>query len=313
MGGPQPHIAVGRYRRAARLLGLAAIAVLVASAGAVSTAAAANPTLRSGHGLDVVSQQRLDPRLLAASVKTTALPGPANIRILLPSGYAAHPQRHYPVLYLLHGTSGGADDWTTAGEAEQITAGRPLIVVMPDIALRRDGGGWCTNWPNGAYNWETFHIDQLVPWVDRNLRTVHNRGGRAIAGLSQGGFCSMSYAARHPDLFGTALSFSGAPDIYFDPEVRAGGAAIINAIEVGLDHVPPNSIFGDPVTNGINWAAHDPASLAENLRATRILLFTGNGQPGPLDDGADPSATALEAAVHQDTMYFHNRLVALGI
>ena len=59
--------------------------------------------------------------------------------------------------------------------------------------------------------WETFHIDQLIPWIDHNLRTVADRRGRAIAGLSQGGFCSMSYAARHPDLFGVALSFSGAP------------------------------------------------------------------------------------------------------
>ena len=77
---------------------------------------------------------------------------------------------------------------------------------MPDIALSYAGGGWCTDWFNGGAGgpprWETFHIDQLIPWVDRNLRTVANRGGRAIAGLSQGGFCSMSYAARHPDLSG---------------------------------------------------------------------------------------------------------------
>src|SRR5581483_2879009 len=146
----------------------------------------------------VLSVKRIDPRLLELSVSTTALPKPANVRVLLPSAYAAHPKRRYPVFYLFHGTSGGASDWTTVGGAEQTTAGKPLIVVMPDIGINRDGGGWCTNWPDGAYHWETFHITQLVPWVDANLRTVRSRGGRAIAGLSQGGFCSMSYAARYP-------------------------------------------------------------------------------------------------------------------
>ena len=62
------------------------------------------------------------------------------------TGYTSHPHRRYGVLYLLHGTSGRAADWTTSGGAEQTTAGRPLIVVMPDIGLNGDGGGWCTNW-----------------------------------------------------------------------------------------------------------------------------------------------------------------------
>ena len=80
------------------------------------------------------------------------------------------------MLYLLHGTSGGAADWTTMGGAEQTTAGLPLIVVMPDIAIDDDGGGWCTDWtrpgPTAGREWETFHIDQLIPWVDHDLRTI---------------------------------------------------------------------------------------------------------------------------------------------
>ena len=209
--------------------------------------------------------------------------------MLLPTGYANHPRRRYPVLYLLHGTSGGAADWTTTGGAEQTTAGKPLIVVMPDIALNDDGGGWCTNWWNagkrGVPEWETFHIDQLIPWVDRNLRTIRSRAGRAIAGLSQGGFCSMSYAARHPDLFGTALSFSGAPDIAYDAEAQSLVTPIINVTETALDGVPANSMFGPRTSEEINWAAHDPTTLAENLADTRLLMFTGNGMVGPLDKG----------------------------
>jgi esterase/lipase superfamily enzyme len=185
---------------------------------------------------------------------------------------------------------------------------------MPDIGLGGNGGGWCTDWPDGAQRWETFHIGQLVPWVDSHLRTVAGRGGRAIAGLSQGGFCSTSYAARHPDMFSMALSYSGAPDIAYDPDAHAGAVAIINGTEVGLDGVPANTFFGSPLTDEINWAAHDPATLAANLRATRLYLLFGNGLPGPLDPpGINLAASGIEGAVAQDAFDFHRRLVALGI
>jgi S-formylglutathione hydrolase FrmB len=240
------------------------------------------------------------------------------VRILLPSGYAKHPHKRYPVLYLLDGTSGHASDWTKLGEAEQTTAGKPLIVVMPNIDLNGDGGGWCTDWYNngdhGQPQWETFHIDQLIPWVDRNLRTLADRDGRAIAGLSQGGFCSMSYAARHPDMFETALAFSGAPDIAYDTEAQLLVTPVINATETVLDHVPANSIFGPRLTEEVNWAAHDPTTLAGNLRGMNLFTYTGNGFPGPLDHGLpNGGSNLIEGGVEILTRLFHHRLQALGI
>jgi S-formylglutathione hydrolase FrmB len=290
------------------------IAFLALAAAALASASGARAQqLVDASGVHVLTQTQLDSRLVALRVSSGALPKPANVRILLPSGYAAHAHRHYPVLYLLHGTSGGAADWTTMGDAEATTAGRPLIVVMPDIALGDDGGGWCTNWPKGTYRWETFHIDQLIPWVDHNLRTVAGRAGRAIAGLSQGGFCSMSYAARHPDLFMTALSFSGAPDIAYDLEAQLLVTPIINATELALDHVAVNSMFRSRLTNEINWAAHDPTTLANNLRGMNLLMYAGNGVPGPLDSGLNAGASAIEAGVGRLTRLFHARLDALRI
>ena len=279
---------------------------LAPAAGALS--------FRSAYGLHVLSIRWLNSRLAAVAVRTRALPGPANIDILLPRGYRDHPRRHYPVLYLLDGTSGRASDWTRLGDAQQTIGNRPLITVMPDITLDGNGGGWCTNWPNGAQSWETFHIAQMLPWVQRNLRTIARRGERAIAGLSQGGFCSLSYAARHPDLFGVALGYSGAPDIYYDPDARAGAMAVINATEVGLTHVPPDTFFGNPVTDGINWAAHDPATLAENLRWTRMYMYWGNGKPGPYDDGrSSGEPNLIEGLIWGDNNDFQSRLNGLAI
>jgi S-formylglutathione hydrolase FrmB len=294
-----------------------AIASSATARSATASPSRAAPSFADGSGLQVLSQRSLDPRLLESRVRSAMLPAPANVRILLPNGYAKHKHRRYPVLYLFDGTSGYASDWTTRGDAEATTAGLPLIVVMPDIALGGNGGGWCTNWvgpAEGSPRWETFHIDQLIPWVDRNLRTDTHRSARAIAGLSQGGFCAMSYAARHPDLFGTAVSYSGADDIAYGGVAQLEVTPIINLTEVVLDGVPANSMFGPRLTDEINWAAHDPATLAPNLAATHLLMYTGNGLPGPFDGGKiNGGANIIENGVHTLTLQFHQRLDSLGI
>jgi S-formylglutathione hydrolase FrmB len=291
---------------------------LLVFAVAGQNAQAATPRLADADGLHVTSVKQLDPRLTAVTVTTPALAGTANIWILLPTGYAEHPHKRYPVLYLFHGTSGTASDWVKQGDAEATTAGRPLIVVMPDIALNVGGGGWCTNWVNGGSygtpKWETFHIQQVIPWVDQNLRSIPVRNGRAIAGLSQGGFCSMSYAARHPDKFISSLAYSGAVETSYDLEAQVASTAIVNLTEVALDGVAPNSMFGDRVSNEINWAAHDPGVLANNLRGMNLYMYTGNGRAGPLDPSPfNPGGTAIEAPVHEDNVLFHARLNSLGI
>jgi len=305
----------GRIRSRARLLTvIAALAslALTLSAGPAAAARPAPPSFQSGDGLQVTSAQRLDKRLYELTVTTPSLPGPAAIRILLPASYESEPRRRYPVLYLFHGTSGGAADWTEKGEAEQTTEGLPLIVVMPDIGLDDDGGGYCTNWVSGAYSWETFHIDQLIPWVGANLRTIASRAGRAIAGLSQGGFCSLSYAARHPDLFQTALAYSGVPDIAWNADDTVGFTAVAYATEVGLDGEPPNSMFGSRAGEEINWADHDPTTLAENLRGMNLFEYFGNGVPES-GETPEPGAMSIEALVHEDNIHFHERLTELGI
>jgi S-formylglutathione hydrolase FrmB len=297
---------------------LAVLSLLLAALVAIPGRAGADAvSFADADGIHVVSAQQLDDRLWALSVESPALGRPVRVRILLPSDYTTTTTR-YPVLYLFHGTSGGAPDWTTEGDAEATTAGRPLIVVMPDAGFDDDGGSWFTNWVNtttklGPSEWETFHVDQLIPWVDANLRTIAARAGRAIAGLSQGGFGAMSYAARHPDLFAVAASFSGAPEIDRDAVVIPFSTAIVEAIGVYLDGVPYGSIFGDRTTHEINWRGHDPATLLTNLRGMSLYMWTATGFPGPLDTGVNLAASGIEAITHESTMLFHEHLNQAGI
>jgi S-formylglutathione hydrolase FrmB len=237
-------------------------------------------------------------------MSTAALAAPTHVRVLVPAGYDANATRRYPVLYLLHGSYDDYRSWTDKGDAEKITAGLDAIVVMPD----NGNGGWYTDWFRpGPPRWETFHIGQLLPWVDDHYRTIATRGERAIAGLSMGGFGAMSYAARHPDLFSWAAAFSGAVDIVNNAPV----AAVID-IEAPADGGKAGDQFGDRVLDVDNWRAHNPWDLAANLNGMHLIIDTGNGQPGPLDP---PNRTfdPIENGVESMSVSLHERLLSLGI
>lgn len=305
---------------ARRLRVLVSAAVLAAAVliGTSAQASAAPPVFTDSSGIHVVSAQQVDPRLWALSVSTPALGRPVRLRVLLPDGYDASAATRYPVLYLFHGTSGGPDDWIDSGDAERTTAGLPLIVVLPDAGFDNDGGGWFTNWVDratvlGPSQWETFHVDQLVPWVDSVLNTVRDRNARAVAGLSQGGFGAMSYAARHPDTFGAAGSFSGAPEIDRDPVVIPFSSLIISGTAVYLDGVEPDAMFGSRLFDEINWQGHDPAMLIDNLHASNLSLWTATGLPGKYDTAPDLAASGIEFMSHESTTLFVQHLHEAGI
>ena len=259
---------------------------------------------------ELLRTQRLSPRLQELTLRTAELAAPTGVRILLPAGYRSHHAQRYPVLYLLHGASGSQSSWTSTGQgdAERLTAGLPLIVVMPDGGR----GGFYTNWFNngaeGTPRWENWHIKRLIPFVDRRYRTRATRSGRAIAGLSMGGFGTFSYAARHPDLFNSALGLSGAVDTSIPPGV---GPEIIDSISAA-DGGPPGSLWGPRATQEVRWRAHNPTDLAENLRGLKLWLRTGNGQPGgPFGGGPNIDITELGVAAQAFTL--HRRLRELRI
>jgi S-formylglutathione hydrolase FrmB len=267
-------------------------------------ARAAQDGLSSANALTLLSTQQLDPRLSELTFSTPALQAPTGVRVLLPSGYATSGQR-YPVLYLLNGAFGDETDWTVQGDAEARTAGLPVIVVMPS------GGsaGFYSDWNNGGAGgppeYETYHIDELLPWIDAHYRTIATRSERAIAGLSMGGFGAFSYAARHPDRFAAAASFSGDLDTNDPTLLGEPGVAFSQG---GL----PYSVWGLYATDQILWRAHDPWDLAGNLRGLDVIIRTGNGLAGgPFP--YNPVGGVGEGIVHQEALDMHTRLNALGI
>jgi S-formylglutathione hydrolase FrmB len=227
------------WRRRAALLAvaLAALASVAVPAEPVAAMPAPAPPLPapSSNGITLQSwspvnpfQSASVPRLIDATMTTPAIfkagTNPTidpvtvtiKVRILVPAGYQTDPTTPYPVLYLLHGGGDDASAWADKGNVRNVVTASPFrgIVVMPD------GGraGWYSDWfgeTDGRFSpqWETFHVNQLIPWIDANFNTLANRSGRAIAGLSMGGLGTLMYSARHTDLFSAVGSFSGGTDI----------------------------------------------------------------------------------------------------
>ena len=129
--------------------------------------------------------------------------------ILLPHDYDTSTER-YPVLYLLHGLTQNYTAWGLSNGAPFYSGlYDDLIVVMPDV-----GNSWYVNWSvseGGQKNdWEDHVVRDVVNHVDWNFRTIAKREGRAITGLSMGGYGAITLGLRHPEMFVSIGSTSGA-------------------------------------------------------------------------------------------------------
>ena len=186
----------------------------------------------------------------------------------------------------------------------------PVITVAPNGS----GRGWYTNWVNppdslGPQNWETFHLDQVIPFIDANLHTIPSRDGRAISGHSMGGFGAMHYAETRPDLFAYVGSFSGGLDLLNQAQ-RVAVVATTQLPTSGMPTVPPDAIFGVPVWPlDTVWNEVSPAQHVESLRGMGVALYTGDG--GNLLDNA-PQAV-IEKVVRDTNLVTRDHLVAAGI
>ena len=136
--------------------------------------------------------------------------------VYLPSGYVAHPHRRYSVLYLLHGFPGrplAFIDTVQMGVVDDALTGsgraQPLILVMP---FGSTGTFTDEEWANGATagnGWATFVSRDLVRYVDSHYRTIRSAAGRAIGGLSEGGYGAINIALQDPREFHVVESWSG--------------------------------------------------------------------------------------------------------
>lgn len=222
---------------ASALAGLLLIAGAVVVPAAAAQAAACSTTILpqpDGYGITCVSvarhPQSNGSELRDITMTSTAvfqasggtptispLAHPITVRIYLPRGYDPARSTRYRSLYLLNGGGDDYDEWTTKADLVSLVASVPAydgIVVMPTGGMT----GWYSDWAGRtdgyfAPKWETYHISQLIPWIDANFNTIASRSGRGLAGISMGGFGTLKYAAAHPDVFSVIGAISPGTDL----------------------------------------------------------------------------------------------------
>lgn len=175
-------------------------------------------TLLLGCALPATAQVSRGTVQEGLTIRSEILGEDVRYTVYLPYDYDTST-RHYPVVYLLHGYTDNDMGWIQFGEAhllaDEAIANReipPMIIVMPDA-----GVSWYINNHDGSVRYEDFFIEELMPHVEAQYRIRAERRYRGVAGLSMGGFGTLVYALRHPDLFAAAAAFSAA--IYTEEEL----------------------------------------------------------------------------------------------
>ena len=140
--------------------------------------------------------------------------GALGYEVYLPDGYASQPARRYPVVYFLHGLPAGSQAFRSFGWLEDAldATGRQAILVVPQGARAGDTD------PEYLGQWEQAIASDVPRAVDRRFRTIASRSGRAIVGVSAGGYGAMHLALAHLSSFAAVESWSG----YFRPTDPTG-------------------------------------------------------------------------------------------
>ena len=224
--------------------------------------------------------QRGTPQTI--SVTSTALGGRRQrVVVYLPPGYGRQPARRYPVFYLLHGFPGRPDAFlltVRAGVVEDILLAKkkiePMILVMP---FGSTGTFSDKEWANGVgpnSAWETFVARDLVRAIDARYRTIPTGAGRALGGLSAGGYAALNIGLHHPGEFGMLESWSG----------------YVRALDV-------HSIFGgDAARLALNSPLIQVSRQAAALRRAGTYVWSYSGSTDPLRFQNSSFAAALSRA-----------------
>ncbi|MEO5594690.1 MAG: alpha/beta hydrolase family protein [Chitinophagaceae bacterium] len=157
-----------------------------------------------------------------STVKSAFLNRPVKYTVYLPADYEKS-ERNYPVVYLLHGYTDDHTGWLQFGEinryADQAIATGiipPMIIIMPN-----GDSSWYINSYDGKEKYEDFFVKEFMPVIEKTYRIKAEKKYRAVAGLSMGGYGTLIYALKYPELFVAAAPLSAA---VFDDDAMVGMA-----------------------------------------------------------------------------------------
>jgi S-formylglutathione hydrolase FrmB len=192
----------------------------------------------------------------AATFSSAALGREVAYVVDLPPSYDAAGSRKYPVVYALHGLFEGSGFWERRGLAAILAELRKSGSVPDFLVVAVDGGNsFFVNAPGGRYS--DLVSRDLVAHVESAYRVVPGRAGRALLGISMGGYGALHIALAEPGLF-AAVATHSAMLLEAIPTAEQGARRGQMAAFT--------QVFGNPIDPAL-WAANDPLGLAQKLAA----------------------------------------------
>ena len=185
----------------------------------------------------------------------------------VPLSYEGSGSRTYPVVYALHGLFEGSGFWERRGLSPILARLRESGVVPEFLVVAVDGGNsFFVNAPGGRY--EDMVTKDLVAHIESSYRVVAGRKGRALLGVSMGGYAALHIAFEQPGLV-AAVATHSAMLLERIPSAEQGA---------GRWHMAAfNKVFGDPIDSAL-WAENDPLVWARKVdpkAAPKLYLDCG--------------------------------------
>ncbi len=212
--------------------------------------------------------------------------------VQLPTRYGSkdakgQPQR-YPVLYFLHGlgdneqTLFNTGGWSLIEDLRQHSKIGDFLVVAPE-----GRASFYINSADGKQPYSDFFLREFMPTIEKKYPIPQGRAGRAIGGISMGGYGALRFAFAHPELF-SAVSAQGAALILESPQAintaATSGSPVVRALSL---------VFGNPI-NLAHWQANNPFLLAKKNRLDlqKLAIYFNCGQND--NYGFEKGAAALD-------------------
>ncbi|MEA9411938.1 alpha/beta hydrolase [Flavobacterium sp. PL02] len=204
--------------------------------------------------------------------------------VVLPNSYAKS-KASFPVLYLLHGAYGHFGDWLKNTPDKKLVQNLSdqynLIIVMPE---GETFSFYLDSPVNKGSQFETYITKEVIQKIDKTYRTISDKKGRVISGLSMGGHGALYLSSKHPDLFCAAGSMSGAVDM--------GGMLNRDAVQVTKFMEP---VFGKEGAPQEVYASYAVLGMVDKMKANKLALI--------IDCGVDDFLIEPNRELHRRLVY----------
>jgi S-formylglutathione hydrolase FrmB len=206
-------------------------------------------------------------RVQCGTVKSPYMAQPVGYCAMLPPSYDEQLSRKYPVLYFLHGLGGdqsflvSTGGWNVIADAWEQKRLAEFVVITPQA-----GNSFYIDSKNGKIKYEDFFVRDFVPQMEKKFRLLGTRSGRAIGGISMGGYGALRFAFKYPQMFSSA---SGLMPALMEELPHGSRDAGFSAFF--------GTAFGSPLDEAF-WKANTPFVYARTANFAGMHVFLSCGE-----------------------------------